>query len=336
MLFVLYRPAEMIIHPKRLFSAAVFSLSLGMVSSYVADHDHAERTLAIRQGPPDAVALQDYDGRSAGPLGEVTLRAEVDVRELTIVPAPLSYGTGELCVLPLYPVSSRGAALIGATRDAKSSPVSAQLSRRLPLSEPSSIPLAVLIRFVPAGTPHPPMNELFTQNFGNGRNGRVVELNGLLRKDGDAVPLIEAAFAGLGHTVPERAPVIHPFSENRLAEITQGAVREAPVPFFQIGILLMIAAIMVALHDHGYFDGLQARRKRAEAIRRLSPALAARRANTAHPQFAPIPSQEEILARAVDPDDIERTLFQRQFPILSMLSERLAEIVRSRLSHRAA
>jgi hypothetical protein len=305
-----------------------------MVSGYVADQDYAERVMAIRQGPPAPVTLQDYSNRSTGPLGEVTIRAEVDIRDLTIVQAPPSYGQGELCILPLYPVSDQGNALIGAARDAKSSPVSAQIARRLPVTQAPTRPLAVMVQFVPAGTSHPPVSELFTASFGNGRYGRVVEMNGLLHRDSDAVPLIEATFAGLGLTVPDKGPVVRPFSSDRLGDITADAVREAPIPFYELALLLFLGSIMVAAHERGYFDGLRVRRMRAEALR-ASVAASVGHDKSLHPNFAPIPTQEEIVARAIELEE-ELTTFQRQFPILSSLIESLGDAIRNRQTRREA
>lgn len=168
--------------PRQLLAIGAFCMAAGLFWGYATVHENANRKLALRQGPPAAVAVEDYR-RSAnrGPAGEVVLRAVADPDRPLILVMP---GTADRrLAVPLYPLDggegARGAIL-------------------LPLAEGESVePSALAAR------------------LGDG----IVEVNGRA-VDADGFPLILAgALATEGGFVGKTFVAVEPYIHGREAAL---------------------------------------------------------------------------------------------------------------------
>jgi hypothetical protein len=101
-----------LIAPRQLFALAGLCAAAGFLWGYATVQENANRTLALRQGPPAAVAVEDYRrAANRGPAGEVVLRAAADPARPLVLTMPR---TGERALaVPLYPLSG-GAEAMGA------------------------------------------------------------------------------------------------------------------------------------------------------------------------------------------------------------------------------
>ena len=90
--------------PRQLLALAAFCMAAGLFWGYATVHENANRKLALRQGPPAAVAVEDYRrGANRGPAGEVVLRAVADPERPLILVMP---GTDDRrLAVPLYPLA---------------------------------------------------------------------------------------------------------------------------------------------------------------------------------------------------------------------------------------
>ena len=85
----------------------------GIVAGYVDYMGEADRELALRQGPPALVEIQDFrPGFDAGPADEVRLVAEFDLDSAVTVPVRGSDPARWQLLVPIFPVSDLGAALV--------------------------------------------------------------------------------------------------------------------------------------------------------------------------------------------------------------------------------
>jgi hypothetical protein len=82
----------------------------GFLWGYATVQENANRTLALRQGPPAPVAVEDYRrAANRGPAGEVVLRAVADPSRPLVLTMPR---TGEPALaVPLYPLSGGSGAM---------------------------------------------------------------------------------------------------------------------------------------------------------------------------------------------------------------------------------
>jgi hypothetical protein len=121
--------------PGRLFALAALCAGAAVVLGYAAVHDAADRKLALRQGPPPAVAIEEYRPMAhRGPAGEVVLRARADLESGFVFTLP---GSSERALLvPLFPLADGEAreaeGAIFLSLDGDTMPAAAALAARHP------------------------------------------------------------------------------------------------------------------------------------------------------------------------------------------------------------
>lgn len=169
--------------PRRLLALAGLSAAGGLLWAYAAVHENADRKLALRQGPPPAVAVEDYRGTlHRGPAGEVVLRASADLADRLVLTVPRS---GERAVaIPLYPLRG-GESALGAIL--------------IPLA-PGDIPEdpGLLAALLPDGT---------------------VEVNGRVVDAGRFELILAGALAVEGGAIGERFVAVRPYLNGREAAL---------------------------------------------------------------------------------------------------------------------
>ena len=195
--------------PRSLLILAGLCAAAGVVLAYVAIHDAADRKLALRQGPPPAVALEDYRPLAhRGPAGEVVLRARADLGSAFVFELP---GSDERALLvPLFPLGD------GQAREAHGAIF-------VPL-EDEAVPAADGLALQdPAGW---------------------VEVNGIEADAGDFRLMLAGALAAEGRTLGARATVVRPFVGGREAAFQPPVPPSRPWAWFlTLALGLVLAAI---------------------------------------------------------------------------------------------
>ncbi len=170
--------------PRHLLVIAGLCAAVGVVLAYAAVHDAAERKLALRQGPPPAVAVEDYRSMvHRGPAGEVVLRAHVDLEAAFVFTLPGSETRALL--VPLFPVGD------AAAREAQGVLFLPDTGAGLPDA-------ATLVRSDPSGW---------------------VELNGVEADAGPFRLMLAGALAAEGRALAARVTVVSPFPGGRAAAL---------------------------------------------------------------------------------------------------------------------
>jgi hypothetical protein len=168
--------------PRQLLALAALCVAAGLLWGYATIHENASRQLALRQGPPAAVAVEDYRrGVNQGPAGEVVLRAAADPDRPLVLVMP---GTGDRrLAVPLFPLDGAEGAM-GAIL--------------LPLAAGETIdPAALAARL----------------------GGGVVEVNGRAVDAGDFPLVLAGALATEGRHVGERFVAVEPYVDGREAAL---------------------------------------------------------------------------------------------------------------------
>jgi hypothetical protein len=157
-------------------------MAAGLFWGYATVHENASRQLALRQGPPAAVAVEDYRrGANRGPAGEVVLRAVADPDRPLILVMPGS-GDRRLAV-PLYPLDG-GEGAMG----------------------------AILLPLAPGETVDP---AALAARLGDG----TVEVNGRAVDAGDFPLILAGALATEGSYVGEKFVAVQPYLDGREAAL---------------------------------------------------------------------------------------------------------------------
>jgi hypothetical protein len=168
--------------PRQLLALAAFCTAAGLFWGYATVHENASRQLALRQGPPAAVAVEEYRrGANRGPAGEVVLRAMADPGRPLILVMP---GTDDRrLAVPLYPMGG-GEGAVGAIL--------------LPLAEGETVDPAALAARLGDGT---------------------VEVNGRAVDAGDFPLILAGALATEGRFVGETFVAVEPYLHGREAAL---------------------------------------------------------------------------------------------------------------------
>lgn len=215
--------------PRQLLSVAGVLTAGGLIWGYATLQVNADRTLALRQGPPAAVPVEAYRGAvDRGPAGEVVLHAAARPEAPLILTMP---GSGERAlVVPLFPPSG-GKGAFGA--------IFLPLDGLDTLPDPSSLatPLQDGIVMV---------------------NGRVVD-------SGDFGLVLSGALAVDGRFVAERFVAVRPYFEGREAALQPIAQlpRTWLVPMF----VALFLAILAGYRQFGGGLRLRFRRPAVPAAR---------------------------------------------------------------------
>jgi hypothetical protein len=168
--------------PRQLLALAALCAAGGLIWGYATLQENADRVLALRQGPPPAVAVEAYRGAmDRGPAGEVVLHAMAEPAAPILLTMP---GSGERALaVPLFPVSG-GKGALGAIL--------------LPVDE--------------AAMPDP--RALATPITDGG-----VEVNGRVVDSGDFALVLSGALAAEGRHVGDRFVAVRPYLEGREAAL---------------------------------------------------------------------------------------------------------------------
>ena len=222
--------------PRQLLALAALRAAGGLLWGYATLQENAERVLALRQGPPQAVAVEAYRGAmDRGPAGEVVLRAMAEPAAPILLTMP---GSGERALaVPLFPVSG-GEGALGAIL--------------LPID----------------GTAAMPDPRALATSLADG----AVEVNGRVVDSGDFALVLSGALAREGRHVGERFVAVRPYLEGREAALQPVA---QPPQTWLLLIALAVILGLAASYRH-FFGGLRLGfRRAADGVPRSAAAPAA-------------------------------------------------------------
>lgn len=279
---------ERLPQPRVFLAMAALVATAGFVLGYVEVSRQADRVLALRQGPPAPVAIQSFERhRDLGPASELRIRAEADFARAIVLKLPGSPGEEGTLVVPLYPLSEAGAALIGPDAGAGA----AAGADRGGDPRPAAVGMIVHPVAGPArqmGTLPVAHAHLAANVHGLGRNGTVVELNGLMTDPGGLGLMAAGAFTAMGIQADGAILAVLPFAGRREAILSEN-------PVTGVARTLLFAAVLIA------FAAPLSARVRQDRRRQVRYALDpdaddAPESRALDPRFQPIPSQREIFA----------------------------------------
>jgi hypothetical protein len=221
--------------PRQLLALAALCAAGGLIWGYATLQENADRVLALRQGPPPAVAVEAYRGAmDRGPAGEVVLHAMAEPATPILLTMP---GSGERALaVPLFPVSG-GKGALGAIL--------------LPVDE--------------AAMPDP--RALATPITDGG-----VEVNGRVVDSGDFALVLSGALAAEGRHVGDRFVAVRPYLEGREAALQP--VQAPPLTWLWL-IALAVLLGLAASYRHFFGGLRLGFRRAADAAPRSAAAPAA-------------------------------------------------------------
>ena len=288
-----------LIDPKTLVFVAALLAAIGLVAGYVEVHEQADRTLALRQGPPPEVAIQDFNMLlDVGPADEVTVQAEADFSKATVLRLRGSDPVERAVVVPLFALSDTGKARIESLAPGAGA-LTAQVARRTggAVEVAQSAIGMIFYPLAPEETAPADLDAFADAAFGAGSNGMVVELNGLHVDPGAFTLMADGAFSVMGLTLAENYLAVRPFAGKRLAVLGSTQSSKTHQALFLTAMILVVISAMVSLY-----------RNRLEAVDESDAHLEDEIDDGpvgAHPKFAPIPTQAEIIeaekARETEP-----------------------------------
>lgn len=245
-----------LLSPRQLLGMAGLCAAGGLLWGYATVHENADRTLALRQGPPPAAAIEAYSGPvHRGPSGEVVLHARADLSAPLVLTLPRD-GARALAV-PLFPLGG-GEAALGAIL--------------LPLENGETAPPAD--RLAALG----PYGEVAV-------NGREIDA-------GDFELILAGALAAEGRSIGERFVAVRPFVEGREAALQPVA---DPGRMWLLPLAAAFALALGAVRARLPF-GAALRRRGAAAPVPAPRMTTGPAPGTKAAQFAPLPRQEEVSA----------------------------------------
>ncbi|MDU8944809.1 hypothetical protein [Ovoidimarina sediminis] len=277
------------IDPKPLVFVAALLAAVGLVAGYIEVHEQADRTLALRQGPPPKAALQNFNMLThVGPADEVFVQAEADFSRATVLTLRGINPVERAVVVPLFGLSDRGEAQIH-SREAGAGALTAQVARRTGVQEDVERP-AIGLMFYPidvGDTRVPDAAHLVDAVFGPGTRGTVVEINGLHVDPGDFTLMADGAFSVMGVELSADNLAVRPFAGERLAILGAAPSSETHRALFLTAMALVAISALVSI--------ARGRLEEAEAEPAVEDDQGPEGPTAAHPKFAPLPSQREII-----------------------------------------
>ena len=283
---------------KVLFAAALFAAA-GLVAGYVTVQEQLDRELALRQGPPPPVLIQNFAlGRDVGPADEVRIIGEVDMEAAAAIFRPGATPRRWFLVAPVFPVSAVGSARLAGSAPNETGVLAAQIERRVTGPGHRSTAIGLVIRPI-AGPGFVPQEAaaLAESVLGDGDYGQLVTLSGTAVTPEDLTLIAHGALSARGITLAQNFLALKPFTGNRTAILSRPVRSDLRDDLFGVALLLVIGAGLLQFwRAYGAFSAEIGRTRRADAE-------TARAGPRDHPEFAPLPSQREISEGGLEYDE---------------------------------
>ncbi len=278
-----------ILDPRKVLLAALLVAAGGLFLTYAEVQNQADRELALRQGPPAPVLIQDFDPESdIAAAGEVRMFGEIDMSAAVTLPVRHSDPQAWVRLVPVFPVSDIGAALLAEREGKDAGVLKAQVERRVVAGVPNLSAAGVIV--IPISGPDAvPQDaaEIAEEIIGEGHFGALALLDGEGRDPREVELVAHGALAVMNISLADRFVSVVPYLQGREAALSAPLAAAGQYLVFVAALILVAMAAaaqvwraMVPAAGFGDDD---------EDMSEASPAP---RKN--HPNFAPIPSQREI------------------------------------------
>ncbi len=278
-----------ILDPRKVLLAALLVAAGGLFLTYAEVQNQADRELALRQGPPAPILIQDFDPEDdIAAAGEVRVFGEIDMSAAVTLPVRHSDPQAWVRLVPVFPVSDIGAALLAEREGKDAGVLKAQVERRVVSGVPNLSAAGVII--VPLSGPDavPQDAAEFTEEIvGEGHFGAVALLDGEARDPREVELVAHGALAVMDISLADHFVSVVPYLKGRAAALT------APYPAGGQNLLFVAALVLVAMAAAAqvWRSVLTGAGSGAddEDMPEENPAQL-----KSHPKFAPLPSQREI------------------------------------------
>ncbi len=296
-----------VLDPRNFLTASISVAILSMLVSYIEVQFDAERELALRQGSPVPVAVQDFSPMyNVGPASEVLVYGEVNLDLAQDLVVSEDAAAGELMVVPVFPLSDAGTAIVQA-RGTGTDEAPAPSTQ----SNGANLPNALALVVLPKGAQSVANEAYFTDSvLGWGSFGKVVLLNGQRARPLDDVSsLARDSLLASGIALIEGFLVIDPFLSGRIAALTIDETRHSKlIMWFAVALLALATLLQLrtsmqpAPEYEEYYEDYEDEDPYYPMD--LDDADAPKSAKVSN--FAPIPSQSEIRAAEAAKAEAER------------------------------
>ena len=276
--------------PRLWLAAAVLALGGSFVIDYVESQQTADRTLALRLGPPPLVAIQSFEaGRHIGPAREVRVVAEADIGTPLIVDLDTAGMPERAMIVPLFPLSDVGITAVRGRIDPLEGGAPVRPAPRPAAPAPPVDALGFIVhRIDNSARGGVAADRLASQFLGGGRYGSIVIVNGERVAAGDLALVVTGAMAADGSGLAEDFVAIAPYVNGRQAALSPPPSTGLQSILFWSGFLLALGAIILSVR--GDVD---------EAVRSGPAPVSETRRSTgttpkARSRFQILPTQDEL------------------------------------------
>ncbi len=276
-----------VLEPRKFLLVAGLLTAMGLVTGYVDVQSRADRALALRQGAPAAVALQDFAPLlHIGPAKEVTVLAEADLADPIILTLRGSNPMKTAVVFPLFPISDTGASVIRARLDDPAQIVTDGIETGPSFDDPNA--LGLLFHILPQGDRDlSGLDSYLSQEIGQGAFGEIIELNGEAVEPGSFTLMADGALSAKEQRLANTFLAVAPYVDGREAALALPPPMREHFKLYWAALVLVLIALLVSVRADrdGAYSG---ERGAHEVDEDFGGGMGS------HPFFAPIPSQSEL------------------------------------------
>ncbi|NRA99504.1 MAG: hypothetical protein HRU32_06735 [Rhodobacteraceae bacterium] len=275
-------------------AAAAISVAGSFVVDYVEAQKVADRALALRQGPPPSVALQNFRPlRDVGPAREVRVWAEAQLSNPVVVNLGSADAPQRAIMIPLYPLSDLGAERIQRMLvDGQDGGVTRPTPRPMPSEIETTVAQGMLVHLTEKQIgPDDDVTALINRQLGRGQYGQVVEVNGERTDPGELSLVAKGVMAAQNGEITDDYLAIAPYKYGRVVALAPPPSTGLQRALFWGGVALALGAIMLSVKTIDVMPN-RGGQKSGAPEQRMTPG----QSDKARERFQSLPTQDELYA----------------------------------------
>lgn len=274
-------------------AAAAIAVAGSFAVDYVEAQKVADRALALRQGPPSSVALQNFSGfRDVGPAREVLVWAEARLDHPVVVNLGNETEPKSAIMIPLFPLSEKGATRIQRMLvDGSDEPVTRPVPRPMPTDFETTTAEGILV-YQPQNqvTTFTDVDSLINQRLGAGQYGTVVQINGERIDPGDLSLVVKGVMAASDSSIADQYLAVEPYRYGRVVALAPPPSTGLQRALFWSGVTLALGAILLSVKTVDIMPGKNGRNRADAPEVRMTPG----QSEKARSRFQTLPTQDEL------------------------------------------